>query len=133
MKTATTKAAAKFVRDADAPPALDEDIETGSDSGSLCTMADGEEEVEETERVDLADKETAAVFRLRLLVLLVLLVAAVIVTVIVYFITSTAQKDEYKTQYEGAAKKVLDSFLDIMDSKLGAVSSMGVAIIGELT
>ena len=130
MKTAP-KAAAKIVRDAGAAPALDEDIETGSDSGSCGTMANGEEDIEETERVNLADKETAAVFRLRLLVLLVLLLAAVVVTVIVYFITSTAQKDEYKNQYEGAAKKVLDSFMDIMESKLGAVSSMGVAIIGE--
>jgi len=106
----------------------DDDLETGS-----CTSMQHDDELEEEEeRVNLADKETTAVFRLRLLVLLALLLAAVAVSVIVYFITSNAEMDEYKNQYAGAEKKVLESFLDIMDSKVGAVSAMGVAIIGEL-
>ena len=32
---------------------------------------------------------------------------------------------------DGAAKKVLESFMDIVDSKLGAVTSMEVAIIAH--
>ena len=129
MASNSGKATIKMDKDADKVAQVkDLDYDDGMETGS-CTSMGGEEE--EAERVNLADKETAAVFRLRLLVLLVLLLAAVAVSVIVYFITTTAQKKEYKNQYDGAAKKVVESFQDIMDSKLGAVSSMGVAIIGE--
>jgi hypothetical protein len=87
-----------------------------------------EEEEESRQKLNLARKETAAVFRLRLLVFVVLLLAALGVSVIVYLITARAEQDEYRTQYEGIAKKVTESFLDIADSKLAAISAFGVAL-----
>lgn len=99
---------------------IDFDVETGS-----CTSAADQE----GEKVNLAKNETQAVFRLRLLVFLVLFLASVAVSIIVYMVTVSAEKDEYHSQYKGASKKILESFIDIVETKLGAVSAMGVAII----
>lgn len=99
---------------------MDFDVETGS-----CTSMPDQGE----EKVNLAKNETQAVFRLRLLVFLVLFLASVTVSVIVYMVSADAQKEEYEGQFKGASKKVLESFNDIVDTKLGAVSAMGVAII----
>ena len=99
---------------------MDYDVETGS-----CTSANEHE----GEKEHLAKNETQAVFRLRLLVFLVLFLASVAVSIIVYMVSVSAEKDEYHNQYRGASKKVLEVFIDIVETKLGAVSSMGVAII----
>lgn len=107
--------------------AADEDLDFDLETGSCTTVAaEGEEQ-----KLNLAKNETAAVFKLRLLVFLVLFLASVAVSIIVYLVSASAEKDEYRSQYEGASKKVLESFLDIVDTKLGAVSAMGVAIIAH--
>ena len=79
----------------------------------------------------LAHRETIAVFRLRVLVILVLLLAATAVSVIVHFIASGSQKDECENQFEGAASKVLEAFQNIIKQKMGAISSLAVAIIAH--
>jgi hypothetical protein len=61
---------------------------------------------EESGKLNLARKETTAVFRLRLLVFFVLLFAAVAVSVIVYYVTANAEQDEYFSQYEGKTERV---------------------------
>ena len=101
----------------------DDDVETGESTSSM--------DEDQDQKTNLAKKETMAVFRLRLLVFLVLFLAAVAVSVIVYTLTANAEKDEYQNQYEGAAKKVLESFMDIVDSKLGAVTSIAIANIAH--
>lgn len=89
------------------------------------------ERSEEEIKLELAKKETKAVSRLRLLVFLILLLAAVAVSVIVYFVTSNGEKDNFKAQYKGAADKIGDAFLGIVESRLSALMSLAVAIIAH--
>jgi hypothetical protein len=97
------------------------------DNGSSSTGSNAKEQ--EEEKITLAKNETIAVVRLRLCVFFVLLMAAIAVSVIVYYTTSTAETKESESQYEGAAEKVIQAFLDIVDSKLATVSSVGVTAI----
>ena len=83
------------------------------------------------EKMELAKKETRVVLGLRVLVFVVLILAAIAVSLIVFFITSNSEEDEYKTQYEGAAKQLMDAFLEVVETRLPAVSSLGVAIIAH--
>ncbi|CAB9517624.1 Receptor-type guanylate cyclase gcy [Seminavis robusta] len=108
---------------------LEDEVETGSCTSEHPDAAD--ETQEEDQKLNLVKKETVAVFRLRLLVFLVLLLAAVTVSIIIFLVTATAESDEYHSQYDSAAKKVLETFIDIVNTKLGAVSAMGVAIIAH--
>lgn len=80
---------------------------------------------------ELAKEETNIVFRLRVLVFFVLFLAAVIVCVVVFLITSGSEDEEASTQYEAAAEKILETFVHIVDLKLVAVSSLGVATIAH--
>jgi len=98
--------------------------------GSTSTQ-EASKEKDEQEKIELAKKESIAVFRLRVLVFVVLFFASIAVSIIVYFITAGALEDELETQYEGAAKKIIDTFQDIVQNKLGAVSSLGVALIAH--
>ena len=98
---------------------------------SEASSFENEQETSQQAKEELARQETAAVLGLRLLVFLVLFLAAVAVSIIVFYVTSGAEVDESKTQYDGAAQKVLQAFSDIVNSKLGAVSSLGVASIAH--
>jgi uncharacterized membrane protein len=107
---------------------LVDDVETGSSTSEQRDTAD---DTQEGEKLNLAKEETTAVFRLRLLVFLVLLLAAVTVSVIIFQVTTSGESNAYHSQYDAASKKVLESFIDIVDTKLAAVSAMGVAIIAH--
>jgi Na+-transporting methylmalonyl-CoA/oxaloacetate decarboxylase gamma subunit len=102
------------------------DDDRGSSSGGSSSK-----EQEEEDKIELANRESTIVFRLRLLVFIVLLLAAVAVSLIVYYITSGAEEEESKSQYEAASEKVIEAFKEIVDHKLGAVSSLGVAAIAH--
>jgi uncharacterized membrane protein len=99
--------------------------ETGG-SGSRIT-----EDSSESDREQLAQRETRIVFGLRVLVVIVLLLAAIGVSVVVYYITRNAEVDEFETQYTALADTVLRAFEDIVTQKLGALSSLGVAVIAH--
>lgn len=103
----------------------DVDLHSTGHSGSNGTTT------EQTERLNFANKQTQAVFRLRLMVFFVLFLAAICVSVIIYMVTSKGESDEYETQYESIAEKLQNSFLDIADTKFGVVSSLGVAVIAH--
>jgi hypothetical protein len=105
-------------------------IEDGSDNkstaGSTYTTRSNTQSVSSDEE-QLAQKETTAVFHLRLLVLFALCCAAVLVSVAIYFITSNAEEHEFLGQFEGNAIKVLGSFEEIVGQKLGAIASLAVS------
>lgn len=88
---------------------------TGTDTGS-------------DEKLHIAKRETLAVNRLRALVFFVLFLAALIVCIIVYKVTKSADNKAYREHYEGAASKVTEAFLDIMESKMAAATTMTVAM-----
>ena len=87
---------------------------------------DGHKEIQ----AQLTKKETAAVFKIRVIVILVLMFVATAVSVIVYRITKGGETEEFKTQWEGSSQKVLIAFADIVH-QMGAVSGLGVAIIAH--
>ena len=101
----------------------------GSRSGN--SMEESSEDARKKEQEQLAKEETLQINRLRWWGFKVLLLAALIISVIVYMISRNAQNDEYEKAYDGAAKLITDAFTDIMTSKMGAVSSMGVALIAH--
>ena len=94
-------------------------------------FTDRTESKRETDRLDVAHRETQAVFGVRFLIFVMLLLAALAVSIIVYLVTSRAEQQEYETQYEGAYKKVMSSFADIVKIKLGGISTLGVAIMAH--
>ena len=55
----------------------------------------------------LSKKETQDVFRLRLLVFLVLILTSGAVSYAVYSLTAQGESDEFRTQYEAAAEKII--------------------------
>jgi hypothetical protein len=93
---------------------------TSSDSGTV-----------HTNKERLGQAETNAVFRLRLLVFLVMLLAAIAVSFTIYIITSKAEQDEFESQFDGAASKVLETFDNVVQQKVSAISSLAVAIIAH--
>mgnify|MGYP005847927091 CR=1 FL=1 len=106
--------------------ASDSNINNSGTSGTS-----NKESSEEELKLELAKKETAAVFRLRLLVFLILLLAAVAVSVIVFFVTSNGERDEYEAQYEGASDKIAEAFVDIVENKMSSVMSLAVAVVAH--
>jgi hypothetical protein len=87
--------------------------------------------VHATHKERLGQAETNAVFHLRLVVFLVMLLAAIAVSVTVYIIISEAEQDEFESQFDGAASKVLEAFNDVVHQKVAAISSLAVAIIAH--
>ncbi|CAB9511299.1 Receptor-type guanylate cyclase gcy [Seminavis robusta] len=110
---------------------LSDDEDYADESGFEANSSIGGSQSASTEKLNLAKRETQAVFKLRLLVFVVLSLAAVAVSIIVFLVTKNAEKDEYRNQYDAAAQKVVESFIDIVNSKLQAVSSLGVAMIAH--
>jgi hypothetical protein len=107
-----------------------------SQEGAACsktgskTSSDSDSAVH-TIKERLGQAETNAVFRLRLLVFLVMMLAAFTISVTIYLITSGAEQDEFESQFDGAANKVLETFNNVVEEKVAAISSLAVAIIAH--
>jgi class 3 adenylate cyclase len=101
---------------------------SGSASGVSTTSVntDGASNCEKEEH--LAQAESRAVFRLRLLVILILFLAAAAVSGFIHLLTSNAEHDEYVAQFHGSATIVLQRFEDILNDSLGAISTVSVAM-----
>jgi hypothetical protein len=74
----------------------------------------------------LSRKESRKVLRYRIIVIGVLIFAAIFISSMVFRITTTGEVDEFTTQYEGAADKVIGAFGDIM-TRMGSVAGLGVS------
>jgi hypothetical protein len=74
----------------------------------------------------LSHVETRQVDVLRNIVIVILVLSAIGIVMAVYFLTKSAQTDQFNTQYEGAASKILSSFETVI-GKIGSVYSIGVA------
>jgi hypothetical protein len=95
------------------------------------TNGTGDKEDSSDSKLSLARKETAQVFKLRMLVFLVLLLAAVAVCLIIFLTMSSSEDKEYKTQFKSAAEKIRSGFRSIVEIRMAAISSLGVAIIAH--
>jgi hypothetical protein len=107
------------------------DISSHSGSAPTSTGTSGDDATVRTQRENIGQRETKAVFRLRLLVFLVMLLAAAAVSVTVYLITSQSEQDEFEIQFDGAAAKVLESFQNVLEQKVPAISTLAVALIAH--
>jgi hypothetical protein len=76
----------------------------------------------------VARRETKAVNVLRALVLVLLLVTATLASVGVYFYTSNHEKQEFEADYTANAHRIVGSFHDAVERRLGAINSMATAI-----
>eukprot|EP00977_Amphora_coffeiformis_P018149 scaffold6242_cov168-Amphora_coffeaeformis.AAC.1 len=76
-------------------------------------------------------KETLRVLYLRIGVVLLLACASAAISMVVYFITASAEEENFESQYYAAAEKVTESFLDIATKKMPAVGSLIVAMVAH--
>jgi len=105
-----------------------DDPETGTSTSRNEKSSDKDEE---ERKIQLAKKESETILRLRLLVFIVHLLSSIAVSLTVYYISSGALEHEYESQYQAAAKKVAEAFMDIPASKISALASLGVAVIAH--
>ena len=108
-------------------PEGDEDDVSLKGGDNESSFGDTEKSTTSKEEEELSRKETNAVFRLRVLVILALLGATLAVSAVVYYITSNGEKDEFQSQFEGSAQKIISSFENVVAEKIAAVASLAVA------
>jgi hypothetical protein len=82
----------------------------------------------ETDYKTLARRETKVVKVLRVLVLVLLFVTATITSVGVYFYTSNEETQNFESGYKRNAQRIIESFHDAVERRLGAVNSMATAV-----
>lgn len=106
------------------------DCENSANSNESTASSDHSAKHEaKANELDLAKTETAIVARLRFIVLLVLFVSAISVAFVVFHVTSEVENQAFESEFLAAAETLVDAFIDISESKLGAIASLGVAII----
>jgi hypothetical protein len=76
----------------------------------------------------VARRETKAVNVLRALLLVLLLVTATLASMGVYFYTSNDEKQDFEANYKANAHRIIGSFHDAVERRLGATNSMATAI-----
>lgn len=81
------------------------DEDESVDFSATCNSTGNVDESHSSE--DLGKKETLSVFRLRSLVILVLILTAAAISYTVFRLSHEAETEEFATQYEGAAEKVI--------------------------
>jgi hypothetical protein len=101
--------------------------EESRDEGSLRECA--KEECEnETDYEALARSETAVVNVLRVLVLVLFLIMATVTSTGVYYYTSNDEKQKFEVGYQANAERIIESFHDAVERRLGAINSMATSI-----
>jgi hypothetical protein len=76
----------------------------------------------------LARKETKIVNVLRVLVLVLLLVTTTLTSVGVHFYTSNEETQKFESTYQANAQRIVESFHDAVERRLGAINSMATGI-----
>jgi uncharacterized protein (UPF0333 family) len=96
--------------------------------GNLRECAKEEERESETDYEALARSETVVVNVLRVLVLLLLLIMATVTSTGVYFYTSNDEKQKFEVRFQAKAERIIESFHDAVERRLGAINSMATSI-----
>jgi hypothetical protein len=81
-----------------------------------------------TDYKELARRETKAVNVLRVLVLVVLFVTAALASAGVYIYLSNEETNNFEKGYQASAQRIVESFHDAVERRLGAVNSMATSI-----
>ena len=107
----------------------DDDEEEEEDSRRFTdrSSGDGSPADSSTPAPRLAQRETTAVFRLRVVVFTVLWGAACAVSVVVYLVTSRSERQDFETTFDSASAKLVESFQQIVKQRVGALNTLSVA------
>jgi hypothetical protein len=76
----------------------------------------------------LARRETKVLNVLRVLVLVLLLVTTTLTSAVVYFHTSNEETKNFESDFQANAQRIVESFHDAVERRLGAINSMATAI-----
>ena len=87
-----------------------------------------EESENEKDYEALVRSETAVVNVLRVLVLVLLLIMATVTSTGVYYYTSHDEKQKFEEGYQANAERIIESFHDAVECRLGAINSMATSI-----
>jgi len=82
---------------------------------------------------ELADKETKAVHKLRLLMIVVLLVISAVAASLIFLFSRNSEKTEFENEFESAGSKVLRGFQDDFLRKIQAMDSLSKSITSFAT
>jgi hypothetical protein len=102
---------------------MDTASSTFDDAGTSTGASD-----EDSEKNQIAAKETRAVLKLRISVIVVLIACAIAVSITIYHLTQASEYNAFQIQYRGAADKVLKAFEDVLEVHAGALASLSVAM-----
>jgi hypothetical protein len=101
---------------------------SSSRKSDLSTFKTSEENSSESISRQLS---TDNVIRLRVIVFLILIVAAAGVSMLVFFISNNSQRDEFRTQFNGASEQIVEAFEAIKTERVSGLSALGVAAIAH--
>jgi hypothetical protein len=93
----------------------------------LMDAAESKENAAQHERQTIGRQETAAVSRLRVVVLGVLLLTAILVSLGVFFYTRNDETQDFVSQFDAQAARVIDQFHANMERTLQTMDGMSVA------
>jgi cell division protein FtsL len=101
------------------------------DDASLVSESEGSKvsgnqvnNAKETERQTLGRKETKAVGYLKIVVVFVLLTAAILVSLATFKFTRDDEVQDFETQFDAHATRVIESFREVFDRQLAAVDML---------
>ncbi|CAB9524198.1 Receptor-type guanylate cyclase gcy [Seminavis robusta] len=106
--------------DEPSPVATHEEEDDRDDSSGMGLQEDDDNESGVLTRERIAQRESQAVFYLRLMVMAVLVASAAAVVVVTYLYMSGAEQDEFEQRFHSDADKVLESVGKTWDQVLGA-------------
>lgn len=102
-----------------------------SDCSESINDAVGHKAHQEEERKNLAHRENQMVSCLRVAVYLVVLVTAILVCVGVFFYTQNNQQASFETEFAAYASKLVKSFHNSIESKIGAIQTFSTTITSQ--
>jgi hypothetical protein len=111
----------------------------GSSNGSVGNDQESKSETtpkdqqlsDQVEQKEISQKESRSVNQLRSVVFFALLAASIVVSVIVFLITSTGEKNEFESQYDGMSNQIITTFHEIVTRNFGVLGALRVSLMAH--
>jgi hypothetical protein len=101
------------------------DSDTSSRTGEGCTKASETEDSNEQIGETLSRLASKPVYQTRLLVLLILSITSIVVSLVVYYVCKRVESNQFDSQFNGAADKVLEAFASL-PTRIGSISAVSI-------
>jgi hypothetical protein len=82
-------------------------------------------------REEIAKRESANVYRLKLLVITTMLISSAVISVAMFISSRNSELDELELQFLGASKLLTDSFIHIAEKRIEAMAALKVAVVSH--